>query len=1094
MALSSVGQPKPGRSQIRIGAAIGPHDPYWVQVRETVYNRIEQLGGTLVPLEISDSNEALFSLDSASLAEEVLAQELDAVVCQTLPLGTIYQLVYNNLPVIFLGESQLQHRLFCSPRGLYEAGQMAARYIVDKLGKRGRILCVGGLLDLGEDKGVSRISGFCDQMRKFPEISVLHCPTHWRYDQAYPLVYSALHELGAPIDAVYGISDSLALAARDAGRAVGAVTDQTIIVGVNGDPLALAAIMEGTYSATIDTSSEDQGIDTVDLAFQAARGEPLPRHYSYNLQLVTSRNVQEFAARKLYALANLPTRLVGFNREEERYRLVQMDTGAAINRHVGSLLDRRQLSREMVSLLSSNYEFDHVQFFRWIESEKLLFLEGQGPARELQGIPLEEAGLLGESLRRKETIYIPDTRYSNRFLADPNWPETRSRVVLPVRLGDEILGLLDLHSKRPMYNLRWDIITLQSLADQFAIALRNADHYCQALESRELAEHANQLKTRLLANVSHELRTPLNVILGYSQAALSTPNPYGVTLPEGLVQDLGYIYQSGEHLIRIINDLLDLSRAEIGELNVFPEPIDTRSFIKDIFDSMSKTRGDELPDVDWDLDLPRRLPVIQADPVRLRQILLNLLSNACKFTVNGQIKLGAEIEPPYLHLWVSDSGTGIPIEMQERIFEPFVTSESPTRRREGIGLGLSITRRLVALHGGSMSLESQPGQGSTFHVYWPLPNLAGELSLPQELGARPALLLLSTTGICSPEDVPQELQRIAARQKLEIGLVHSGNELELLLQDVQPVVLAWDMCNAAPGEWNVIQRLRSHPLLSGLPLILLGEEAFCGPGFGSTNVLLKPFGGRKLVDLIESLRPQDVTGTVLVVDDDPQARSMYAALIADALPGFNVSTAEDGEHALRLLAEEIPALVILDLIMPRMDGFQVLEQLRSDSRTCRVPVIVLSGKMLSFEDVTRLNFSNVVFHTKGLLSTEEIVHTLQQTIASDAKLGQPTSRLVKQALAYLHQNYTDPISRSELAEMVGVSDNYLTQIFQQELGLSPMECLNRLRIQKARELLESSDDSVTAIAAKVGFNDPAYFSRVFHKLTGKSPNAYRQKK
>jgi AraC-like DNA-binding protein len=148
--------------------------------------------------------------------------------------------------------------------------------------------------------------------------------------------------------------------------------------------------------------------------------------------------------------------------------------------------------------------------------------------------------------------------------------------------------------------------------------------------------------------------------------------------------------------------------------------------------------------------------------------------------------------------------------------------------------------------------------------------------------------------------------------------------------------------------------------------------------------------------------------------------------------------------------------------------------------------------MLTLDDVARLNFPNVTFHTKGVLAVEEMVQALQQTFSGEVRLRQPTSLLVKQALAYLHQNYTQAITRSQLAVSVGVSDTYLSQIFRQELGLSPMECLNRLRIQKARELLRASDEAVTAIAAKVGFDDPAYFSRVFRKLSGCSPQVYRQ--
>ncbi len=177
--------------------------------------------------------------------------------------------------------------------------------------------------------------------------------------------------------------------------------------------------------------------------------------------------------------------------------------------------------------------------------------------------------------------------------------------------------------------------------------------------------------------------------------------------------------------MRLINDLLDLSRAEIDALELFTEPIAPRAFLADVFHSMAGSIARH--GVAWQLELPERLPVIQADPLRLRQILFNLLSNAATYTSSGAIVLGAEVAPPDIHLWVRDSGVSIPIDLQERIFEPFVTGEPGGRRGRGIGLGLCITRRLVALHHGSMTLESQLGHGGTFHVYLPLPTLHGQL-------------------------------------------------------------------------------------------------------------------------------------------------------------------------------------------------------------------------------------------------------------------------------------------------------------------------------------------------------------------------------
>ncbi len=1076
-----------GQQLPRLGVATIPNDPYWVQVREGVYRGVQQCGAELVPLEMVGSLQATTTLDSPAVAEEFLAQALDALICVDLPPGVVERLLANQLPVIQLGETEeIQHRLFTSPRGLYECARLAGEYIARRLGGRGRTLCVGGLVDVGCDKGKNRIQGYADALRPFPDIAVLHCPTCWDYTRAYPQIEAALHAWGPPIDAIFGIADPLALAARDAGRATHIIDPRTLIVGLNGDPEALAAIAEGSLAGTVDTSATALGRRAVELAVQAARGQPLPTHYSYPFRLLTAENVAEAGVEKLAAMVSILDSLVGVNRRQEQSRLAQLETSMAINRLVGAILDRRQLSQALADLIRINYGYDQGQFFLWEETEQMLVREdGDGSCIRL---PLVEAGLLGQVIRQNEPILIPDYRYSHRFSPDPAWPETRGRVILPIRLGDKVVGVLDLHSRQPIQQLHWELMGLQSLADQVGVAMRNAELYAAALQARTQAEKADQLKTRLLANVSHELRTPLNVILGYTQAALAMPNPYHIDLPPGLQHDLNHIYHSGEHLIRLINDLLDLSRAEIGELDIFPETIATRSFLDQVFHSMADTAASQNGAI-WRLCLPERLPVIQADPVRLHQILLNLLHNASKFTTTGEIVLGADVEPPHLHVWVQDTGTGIPVEMQERIFDPFVTGDHPGRRREGIGLGLSITRRLVALHSGSMTLESQPSRGSTFHIYLPLPNLSGQPCLPFTEITHPVLLLVSA------RDQPAEaIAELCRRQGLTIRRLRPGDDLTTLLAQAQPAALAWDLANASSVDWTLIERLRSHPQLCHLPFILYGQEASETPdlSLGITNVLMKPVSGKTLMDTIAALRP-GATGSILIVDDDPEACAVYSRIVGQALPGYLIRTAENGQVALDLIAQETPSLVVLDLLMPEVDGFAVLEKMRANPKTRQVPVMVMSGRMLSYQDVRRLDYMGVIFQSKDLLSADEAVACLQKMLVGQELLPQPTSTLVKRALAYLHQNHAQPLSRQQIAQAIGINENYLSEIFRREIGLSPWECLNRFRIMRAKELLISTGDSITAIAACVGFEDSAYFSRVFRKYVGQSPRSYRRR-
>jgi YesN/AraC family two-component response regulator len=231
----------------------------------------------------------------------------------------------------------------------------------------------------------------------------------------------------------------------------------------------------------------------------------------------------------------------------------------------------------------------------------------------------------------------------------------------------------------------------------------------------------------------------------------------------------------------------------------------------------------------------------------------------------------------------------------------------------------------------------------------------------------------------------------------------------------------------------------------------------------------------------------------LVVDDDPEIRTLYQRLVKEALPGIDVFTAKDGAVALKMLSEMIPSLIILDLVMPEVNGFTVLEQVRLNPKTRHVPVLVMSGKLLSYEDVQKLDYARVVFYSKLMLSPNEAIACIQKTMLGDEILPQPTSILVKQAIAYLHQNYAQSFSRQEIADAVKVSESYLTRIFKQELNMTPWDCLTRIRIQKAKELLAQTNDSVTTIAFKVGFDDSAYFSRVFRKYTNDSPQLFRTK-
>lgn len=620
------------------------------------------------------------------------------------------------------------------------------------------------------------------------------------------------------------------------------------------------------------------------------------------------------------------------------------------------------------------------------------------------------------------------------------------------------------------------------LRSNLSSALQGAFLFEEIRQARITAEKADRIKTRLLANVSHEMRTPLNIILGYTRNALQSPAPY----QGDLLADMRHIQSNAEHQLRVINDLLDLSRAQIDELDLSLELMDPLPVLTEAFHNLADQSAD--PGVTWQLDLPERLPVIRADPVRLRQILLNLLSNARKFTQRGRVTLGAEVVPPQVHFWISDTGLGIPADQQERIFEPFVTLGDDRRISEGIGLGLSITRHLISLHGGTLSLESEPGRGSTFHIHLPLPALTDARPLPPA-DAAPVLLLISAS-----DQPAAEILEMCRRQKLEIALLRNNNDLEKAIAQTRPVALAWDLAGAHPGDWAIVRRLRHYPALGQAPFLLFGQSESRDPRLaaGMTGFVLKSGDSQPLLAALEAICPHQAPGPVLIVDDDPQVRQAHQSIVAEALPACPVRLAADGAEALRIMAGELPALVLLDLVMPGLGGAEVLDEMRADARLRQVPVIILSNKAISLEDVKRLEkHYHVVFQSKGIWSEEETAAALHRALFGSEALPAHTSALAKRAIAYLHENHARPLSRWEVAEAVGVSEDYLSRVFNRELGLSPWEYLNRYRILQARALLSQTNASVQTIARQVGFNDGAYFSRVFRKLTGVSPQAYR---
>ncbi len=312
-----------------------------------------------------------------------------------------------------------------------------------------------------------------------------------------------------------------------------------------------------------------------------------------------------------------------------------------------------------------------------------------------------------------------------------------------------------------------------------------------------------------------------------------------------------------------------------------------------------------------------------------------------------------------------------------------------------------------------------------------------------------------------------------------------------------PGAVVLDCQPACEWGWELIQALKENPATQDIPVLFfsLSQEQDSGTVL-ALDYLTKPLGTAALSQALQRLGLGEggcqERSTILVVDDDPAILDMHAWVVQTHLPACRVLTAANGQIALEIMQREQPGLVLLDLMMPELDGFGVLEAMHADERTRAIPVIVLTAQLLTQEDMARLNRGVAAVLEKGLFSTEETLAHIEQTLARNKSLGDDMRRTVRRVMAYIHEHYAEPIKREDMAAYGGVSARHLTRCFRQEVGVSPITYLNRYRIKQAKRLLQQEDRSITQVAGDVGFSNSSYFARVFRNEVGVSPRAYQR--
>ncbi len=486
-------------------------------------------------------------------------------------------------------------------------------------------------------------------------------------------------------------------------------------------------------------------------------------------------------------------------------------------------------------------------------------------------------------------------------------------------------------------------------------------------QAKEAAEAATQAKSEFLANMSHELRTPMNAIIGFTRLVMRRSKEI---LPPREHENLGKILISAEHLLALINDILDLSKIEAGRMEVHPVTIQLEALVDTCLrtvEPMIKSERLRLVKA-----LEADLPPLLTDQDKLQQILMNLLSNAVKFTAEGSVTVTARRQDGEVVLAVTDTGIGIPSDKLELIFEEFRQVESSIGRTyAGTGLGLSISRRLARLLGGDLTVQSVIGVGSTF-----------TLTIP--VGSDPAQpAMRSTTSPCrdEPADQPQTDKVVLAidddpdviyllRENLAdagyrvVGAL-SGSEGLQQARALQPLAIILDILLPQKDGWQILYELKADAATRDIPVIVLSivDNKSLGYRLGAFDYLLKPFDRETILATLAHVPPSQ--GYLLVVDDDPQVVDLICQLL-EGEPYETVATA-DGQAALEAIAHRRPDVILLDLLMPGMDGFALIEQLQQAPLSQQIPVIVLTAKTLTAPEQALLEQSvRTVIQKRGL--------------------------------------------------------------------------------------------------------------------------------
>lgn len=544
------------------------------------------------------------------------------------------------------------------------------------------------------------------------------------------------------------------------------------------------------------------------------------------------------------------------------------------------------------------------------------------------------------------------------------------------------------YSIRAQSRSRDEIGTLIDGFNEMLAQIQLRDHHLVDInrrlrDSEHSALEANQAKSEFLAKMSHELRTPLNAIIGYSEMLQEEAEDLG---QESSIPDLQKIQGAGKHLLALINDVLDLSKIEAGRMEIFLENFEVEPMIREVVSTVAPLLEKNANTLEVECD--PAIGVMRSDLTKVRQNLFNLLSNASKFTERGVVRLcvrrATEAGQDWILFEVRDSGIGMTEAQMSRLFQDFSQADSSiTRKYGGTGLGLVITRRFCEMLGGGVSAESTHGRGSTFTIRLPAvstlvePEAATVSDHPYvEGGTGPSLLVIDDDPM-----VHDLIRRFLSREGFRIYSAYGGEEGLRMAREIGPTVITLDVMMPVMDGWDVLAALKDEPNLASTPVIMLTivDDKSRGFALGAAEYLSKPLNRNQLSGVLRRYGPSEIRRRALVVEDDAPTRELIRRTLVQE--GWLVDEAENGRIALERTAEHVPDLVLLDLMMPEMDGFEFVTVFRQGDGCKAVPVIVMTAKDLDQRDRQRLNGNVRRILQKGAYVREELIREMRGLLA-----------------------------------------------------------------------------------------------------------------